>query len=197
MEIISISVGYLLGSIPAAFIVAKLRRDIDIRKLGRGNVGAANVMREVGIWEGAVVAVVDVGKGAAAIIFSQALGVSQPWLLGAGGAAVLGHNFPVYIGFRGGQGVATVIGVVLALSPITAAIACGIIGIALLLTRHIFASIVIAAPFFPLIMWLVEKSLTLVSFALAIVLFIGFRNRRGLKEMIVTIRSWRELNKKS
>jgi len=187
----------MLGSIPAAFIVAKLRKGIDIREVGRGNMGAVNVMREVGMWEGALVAVVDVGKGAAAIIFGQALGVSQPWLLGAGGAAVLGHSFPVYIGFRGGQGVATVIGVVLVLSPVVTGIACGIIGVALLLTRHIFASIVIAAPFFPLIMWLVERSPTLVLFALAIVLFIGFRSRRGLKELIVTIRDWREMKKKS
>lgn len=197
LEIASILVGYMLGSIPAAFIVAKLRKGIDIREVGRGNMGAVNVMREVGMWEGALVAVVDVGKGAAAIIFGQALGVSQPWLLGAGGAAVLGHSFPVYIGFRGGQGVATVIGVVLVLSPVVTGIACGIIGVALLLTRHIFASIVIAAPFFPLIMWLVERSPTLVLFALAIVLFIGFRSRRGLKELIVTIRDWREMKKKS
>jgi len=197
LEIASILVGYMLGSIPAAFIMAKLRKGIDIREVGRGNMGAVNVMREVGMWEGALVAVVDVGKGAAAIIFGQALGVSQPWLLGAGGAAVLGHSFPVYIGFRGGQGVATVIGVVLVLSPVVTGIACGIIGVALLLTRHIFASIVIAAPFFPLIMWLVERSPTLVLFALAIVLFIGFRSRRGLKELIVTIRDWREMKKKS
>jgi len=196
LEIASILVGYMMGSIPAAFIVAKLRKGIDIREVGRGNMGAVNVMREVGMWEGALVAVVDVGKGAAAIIFGQALGVSQPWLLGAGGAAVLGHSFPVYIGFRGGQGVATVIGVVLVLSPVVTGIACGIIGVALLLTRHIFASIVIAAPFFPLIMWLVERSPTLVLFALAIVLFIGFRSRRGLKELIVTIRDWREMKKK-
>lgn len=197
LEIASILVGYMLGSIPAAFIVAKLRKGVDIREVGRGNMGAVNVMREVGMWEGALVAVVDVGKGAAAIIFGQALGVSQPWLLGAGGAAVLGHSFPVYIGFRGGQGVATVIGVVLVLSPVVTGIACGIIGVALLLTRHIFASIVIAAPFFPLIMWLAERSPTLVLFALAIVLFIGFRSRRGLKELTVTIRDWREMKKKS
>lgn len=197
MEIAAILVGYMLGSIPAAFIVAKLRKGIDIREVGRGNVGATNVMREVGLWEGAVVAVVDIGKGAATIIFGQTLGISQPWLLGAGSAAVLGHSFPLYIGFRGGQGVATVIGVVLVLSPLVAGIACGIIGVAFLLTRHIFSSIVIVAPFFPLIIWLVERSPTLMLFALAIVLFIGFRSRRGLKELVATIRNWQEVKRKS
>ena len=191
LGIASILVSYMLGSIPTAFIVAKLRKGIDIREVGRGNVGAANVMRQVGIREGSLVAVVDIGKGAAAIIVGQALGVSQPWLLGAGGAALLGHSFPIFIGFRGGQGVATVIGVVLVLSPLVAGIACGIVGVALLLTRHIFASIVFATPFFLLTVWLVEKSPTLVSFTLAIVLFIGFRSRRGMKEMIVTIRDSR------
>ena len=89
------------------------------------------------------------------------------------------------------------IGVVLVLSPVVTGIACGIIGVALLLTRHIFSSIVITAAFFPLIMWLVERAPTLVLFALAIVLFIGFRSRRGLKELIATIRNWREIKKKS
>jgi glycerol-3-phosphate acyltransferase PlsY len=141
--------------------------------------------------------VVDLGKGAAAIIIGQALGVSQTWILGAGGAALLGHSFPVFIGFRGGQGVATVIGVICVLSPVVAGICCGIIGISWLFVRHIFACIVIAAPFCPLLMWLVEGSPELVLFALAIVLFIGFRSRRGLKEMMVTIKDWRQAKKQS
>ena len=195
LEIASILVGYILGSIPTAFIVAKLSKGIDIRKVGRGNMGAVNVMREVGMWEGALVAATDIGKGAAVIIVGQTLGITQPWLLGAAGAAVLGHCFPMYIGFRGGQGSATVIGVVLVLSPVVIGIVCGIIGIALLFTRSIFASIAIAAPFFLLSMWLVERSPALVLFALAIVLFIGFRSRRGLKELIETIRDLREIKK--
>ena len=190
-EIAYILAGYMLGAIPTAFIVAKLRKGIDIREVGRGNMGAVNVMREVGMWEGAFVVLVDVGKGAATIAIGQALGLSQSWLLGAGGAAVLGHSYPVYVGFRGGQGVATLIGVVLALSPLVAGIACGTVGIALLLTRHIFASIVVTAPFFLLTMWLVERSPALLYFALAVILFIGFRSRRGLKEMIVVIRDFR------
>jgi len=197
LEIASILIGYMLGSIPAAFIVAKLRKGIDIRDVDRGNMGAANVMRAIGIWEGALVAIVDVGKGSASIIAGQALGVSQTWLLGAGGAAIIGHSFPVYIGFRGGQGVTTLIGVFLVLSPAVTGIVCGIIGVALLLARNIFASIVIAAPFLPLIIWLIERSLTLVSFALAIILFIGFRSRRGLKEMIAVIRDCRQTKNKA
>ena len=187
----------MLGSIPTAFIVTKLRKCIDIREVGRGNMGAANVMRAIGLWEGAIVAVVDLGKGAAAIIIGQAFGVSQPWILGAGGAALLGHSFPAYIVFRGGQGVATVIGMVCVLSPIVAGICCGMIGVAWLFVRHIFACIAIIAPFFLLLMWLVEGSPELVLFALAIVLFIGFRNRRGLKEMLVRIKDWKQTKKQS
>ena len=80
--LVSVLTGYLLGSIPSAFIVAKLSKGIDIRKVGGGNMGAANVMRQVGKSEGAFVVVADIGKGAAAIFIGQLFGVSEPccWL---------------------------------------------------------------------------------------------------------------------
>jgi glycerol-3-phosphate acyltransferase PlsY len=186
-EFVSVLIGYLFGSIPSAFIIAKLRKGIDIRELGGGNMGAANVMREVGKWEGAIVAAVDIGKGASAILVSQAMAVSQPWILAAGFAAILGHSFPIYIGFKGGQGAATIVGVFLIVSPIVTLITCGIIGVALLLTRHVFSSIAIATPFLPLTVWLVKGSPILVLFALTIVFYVGFRSRQGLKQVIVTV----------
>ncbi len=104
----AISIGYLLGSIPSAYIMARLRKGIDIRQFGVGNMGAANVIRNVGVWEGIVVGLVDIAKGAAAILIARALNVSQPWLLGTGFSALLGHNFPVFVGFRDGKGSATI-----------------------------------------------------------------------------------------
>ena len=190
----SIVIGYLLGSFPAAYLIAKYRKSIDIREVGVRNMGAGNVMREVGMWEGAVVAVADIGKGSAAIFIAQMLSVSQPWLLVAGLAAILGHNFPVYIGFRGGKGVATLIGVFLVLSPVVMGITLPIIGIALLFTRHIFTSIAIAAPFFLAAIWQVEKSPILLFYALGIVLFVLFRSRHRLKEVkTITARTVREI----
>ncbi|MFC1892688.1 glycerol-3-phosphate acyltransferase [Chloroflexota bacterium] len=180
-----IIIGYLLGSVPSAYIVTRLRKSADIRQLGGGNVGATNVMHQVGIWEGAIVLAADVGKGSAAILLSEALGASQPWLLSAGFSVMLGHCFPIYIGFRGGRGVATAVGVFLALSPIATGIACGIIGAMLLLSRNIFLSVVVCTPFFLLTLWLVNKSPALMVLASAIIIFMGLKSQHGLKEIMV------------
>ena len=111
----AIAIGYLLGSIPPAYIMARLRKGIDIRQLGVGNVGAASIIRHVGVWEGIVVGLTDIAKGAASILVAQALGIFRPWLLGAGFSALIGHNFPVFVGFRGGKGSANIVGIFLIL----------------------------------------------------------------------------------
>ena len=176
-------IGYLLGSIPAAYIMAKWRKGIDIREVGVGNMGAGNVIREVGLVEGAVVAVVDIGKGAAAIAVAQfLLGVSQAWVLGAGLAAIMGHSFPIYIGFRGGQGVATVIGIFSVLAPLATLITLLPLGAVLLISRNIFASTLVMGPLLPLVVWLVEGSTTLTLYALGIVGLLVFRSRHRLRE---------------
>jgi len=180
--LIAILIGYLLGSIPMAYIIAKLRKGIDIREVGVGNMGAGNVIREVGLWEGAVVAIVDIGKGVAAILIAQTMGVSQPWLLAAGFAAIVGHSFPFSIGFKGGQGVDTIIGIFLVLAPGAMVVILGLMGIALFFTRHIFSMTCIAAPFLPLLIGLFGGSAMLIFYSLAIIAFVVFRNRHRLKE---------------
>lgn len=182
LELIAILIGYLLGSIPTAYIIAKLRKGIDIRKVDTGNVGAGSTFRQVGLWEGAVVALVDIGKGAAAILVAQTLGVSQPWLLGAGFAAILGHSFPFSIGFRGGQGVATIMGIFFILAPEAMVIILGLMGIALFFTRHIFSMTCAVAPFLPLLIGLLGGAAMLIFYSLAVIVFVVFRNRYRLKE---------------
>ena len=186
LELSVILIGYLLGSIPSAYIVAKLRRGIDIREVDTGNMGAGSVFRQIGLLEGTVVSLADMAKGVAAILIAQTLGVSQPWLLGAGFAAILGHCFPIYIGFRGGQGVATIMGIFFVLAPEAMAIILGLMGIALFFTRRIFSMICIVAPFLPLLIWLFEGSAMLIFYSLAFIVFVGFRNRYRLKELQVT-----------
>ena len=179
---ISIIIGYLLGSIPTAYIIAKLRKGIDIREVGIGNMGAGNVIREVGLWEGAVVFLVDAAKGAAAILVAQTLGVSQPFVLAAGFAAILGHSYPFSIGFRGGQGVSTIMGIFFVLAPEVMVVILGLMGIALLLTRHIFSMTCIVAPFLPLLIGLSGGSAMLIFYSLAVIAFVLFRNWHRLKE---------------
>lgn len=187
LEIASIIIGYLLGSFPAAYIIARYRKGIDIREVGVRNMGGANVIREVGKGAGALVLVFDIGKGALSIYIAQLLGVSLPWVLAAGFAAMLGHNYPVYIGFRGGKGVATVMGIFFVLSPPAMVSTTAIIGIILLFARSFFVAVELASPFFLLLVWYVEGVGATFFCAVAIVAFQLFRSRGRLKEVKTVI----------
>lgn len=197
LEIASIIIGYLLGSIPAAYIVARIRKGIDIRDVGVGNMGGGNVLRQVGIWEGAVVIIADMAKGAAPIFIAQAFGISLPWVMAAGFAAILGHNYPLYLGFRGGQGVSTIMGIFFVLTPIAMAFIFVVMGIILLVTRRrftrlLFVSVCIVSPLLPIFIWLFYSSEILVYYALVIIVFLLFKNRHGLKEIPAVIKRKKE-----
>ena len=181
----AIIIGYLLGGFPTAYIVAKLRKGIDIREVGVRNMGAGNTIREIGKLEGAVVAIVDIGKGTAVIYIALALGVSLPWVLGAGVAALIGHSFPVYIGFRGGQGAATIIGIFFALTPEAMAITLIPLAVVLYLTKDTFASIFVISPVLPALIWVFESSLILAVYALGVIAFVIYRNKHRLNEIKV------------
>jgi glycerol-3-phosphate acyltransferase PlsY len=183
LGIAAIVIGYLLGGFPIAYIVARLRKGIDIREVGVRNMGAGNTIREIGKWEGAIVAIVDIGKGTAVIYIALALEVSLPWVLGAGAAAILGHAFPVYIGFRGGQGAATIIGIFFALAPEAMAITLIPLAIVLYFTKDTFASIFVVSPVLPALVWIFESSLILTVYALGVIGFVIFRNKHRLNEV--------------
>ena len=173
--------------------MGRLRKGIDIRKVGLGNMGAANVIREVGRWEGIVVWLVDVAKGVAAILIAQALDVAQPWLLGAGFAAVLGHNFPVFLNFKGGIGSATVMGIFAIQTPREMGIAFGIIAVSVLITRDahkIALALGIGFTFLPLLIWLFQHSIVMVIYSLVLLIFIGIRSipREHVKKAILRFR---------
>lgn len=131
----ALAVGYLLGSIPFAYLAARLR-GVDIFSTGSRRAGTANVFWNVGRRTGTLVFVGDVAKGSAAVVVAELLDVPWAFTLLAGGAAVLGHWNSVFLGFRGGDGMATLLGVALALEPTLAAL--GVIGgmaVVLLLRR--------------------------------------------------------------
>ena len=107
-----ISLAYLLGSIPSAYLVSKAR-GYDIRTLGDRNVGAANILRCFGVVPAAITLGADVLKGTASVLFARLLGVHEAVVLASGVAAIAGHNWPITLGFRGGRGVATTLGVLL------------------------------------------------------------------------------------
>lgn len=184
LGVLSLIIGYLLGSIPTAYIVSRVRKGIDIRTVGSGNMGGANVMREIGTGEGVLVGLFDIAKGAGAILVAQALSVSELWIFGAGFAAVAGHNFPVFAGFRGGRGSATVIGMFLVLAPTAALVTLAVVAIPFFATRKFAGAIIIEFALLPLFIWLLAGSFPLVAFALAIDVFMLIRNLPDIRRVL-------------
>jgi len=110
--------GYLLGSIPTGLILSKLFSKVDPRKMGSKNIGATNIFRTAGKALGILTLVGDVLKGAAPVVIAIQWGESDLWIAIAGLTSFLGHIFPIFLGFKGGKGVATALGVYLVISPI-------------------------------------------------------------------------------
>jgi len=184
LGILSIVIGYLLGSIPTAYIMSRMRKGIDIRNVGSGNMGAAAVIRQIGTYEGVFVGLIDIAKGAVAILIAQALNISQLWVFGTGFGAVIGHNFPVLAGFRGGKGSATIIGIFLMLAPNAMLVALVIIAIPFFTTRNFAFAIFIGLALLPVFIWLFGGSLMLVLYALAVDIFMLVRNLSGIKQVL-------------
>jgi glycerol-3-phosphate acyltransferase PlsY len=109
---------YLLGSIPMAYLVAKVTRGIDLRKFGSGNVGSSNVLAATSKRWALPVAIFDLGKGVLAVLVARWAGFGIAAQFTVGLAAIAGHNWPVFLGFRGGRGILTSLGVILAFSPL-------------------------------------------------------------------------------
>ena len=143
--LLSVALGYLVGSIPFGFLVARSRGGVDIRRTGSGNVGATNVFRSAGVCAGLMTAVLDVAKGAGAVFAVWAATGSLNAGAAAGVAAVAGHVYPVWLGFRGGKGVATAFGVFIVLAPLPALAGLGIFGVVVRVTRYVSAGSVAAA----------------------------------------------------
>lgn len=174
MNWLILALGYLIGAVPTAYIAGRLIRGVDIRQVGDGNAGAANVFHELGHRVGITVGIVDAAKGALAIVLAQLAGLSQIWVMFTGVAAVIGHNWPVYIGFRGGRGEATALGALLALIPQAIGIM-SIIGLIVLLLKKnvILTSAVMFVPL-SLVCWLLGVSLSLIIYSIALPCLVGF-----------------------
>jgi glycerol-3-phosphate acyltransferase PlsY len=169
--ILAVVIGYLLGSIPFAYIAARLAKGVDIRKVGGGNVGALNVMREVGTAAGIGVYLADVAKGSLAVLVAQWLGAPLLWVFAAGLAALVGHSWPVWLRFRGGQGLATGMGVLVVLVPIEFGISFAVIVIIMFITSNARFSSAVGLVLLPVIIWLFGGGLSLIIFSIIIPLF--------------------------
>ena len=158
LEAVSLIVAYLLGSIPFGYLVVRLASGADIREIGSGGTGATNVSRKAGKAAGVVTLALDVLKGAAAVLVSRWLTgeAGTSWIVAAAAAlAVVGHCFPVWLKFKAGKGVATGLGVFLAIAPWAALAALAVFIVVVWRTRYISLGSIIAAAFLPL--WLLLK----------------------------------------
>jgi len=173
-------IGYLLGSIPFAYIIVRLKKGIDIRQKGSGNVGALAAWREVGPGFGIIALASDVGKGVLAVYVARWLGLDLLWICVAGFAAVAGHNWPVFLKFRGGKGAATIMGVILAFMPVQFAIGLGIAILVVIPTSNIRLGM-IGLACIPLIAWLYHKPSEYILYPLALILFLAAYTLIGLK----------------
>lgn len=175
LEALAVIIGYLLGSIPTAYIAGRLTRGVDIRQVGGGNMGALNAMRELGRLVGLIVLLVDVGKGTGSVLIAQALGVSQIWVFLAGFAAIAGHCWPVFLKFRGGKGAGTAIGVFFALAPLPFACCIPILALIIIFTSNVTLGMAGAFAIFPLSLWIFDRPFSMILYAILIALFLGIR----------------------
>jgi acyl phosphate:glycerol-3-phosphate acyltransferase len=144
-----VAAGYLLGSISFALWLVRWRTGADIRAEGSGNAGATNVLRGHGKGLALAVALLDVAKGAAAVFLVRMVTADPAYLAAAGFAAILGHVFPLFSGFRGGKGVATAVGAFLALAPLAMAACLAIFVVVVAATRYVSLGSMIAVVLLP------------------------------------------------
>ncbi len=168
-----IILGYLLGSIPTAYIAGRLLKDKDIRQMGDGNMGARNAFHQLGRKTGIGIFFVDATKGAIPILIAQAAALPQIAILITGVATVVGHNWPIFIGFRGGRGEATTIGILLTVISQPMLIVAGPALAALVIKKNVMlASTFLFIPL-PLICWGLGLPGILITYSMALPCLVG------------------------
>jgi len=190
-EFLLIILAYLIGSIPTALIVSKRYFGIDIREYGSGNMGATNTFRILGSRYGTLVMVVDILKGMAAVglfVFFPYFNELQRTnlMMGLGVAAVLGHIFPIFANFKGGKGVATLFGMVLAVQPLIAVSCMVVFLLVLFLTRYVSLSSILAAITLPVsVLWIWnEHELTYRIFAVLVAVMVLLTHQKNIGRII-------------
>lgn len=177
---------YLLGAIPTSYIAGRLARGIDLRQHGSHNLGATNAIRVLGWKVGAPTLAVDAFKGWFPVFAFPRWDASttEEWALAYGAAAILGHGFSVFVGLRGGKGVATGAGVFLALAPVAVLVDVVVWAIIVIVTRYVSLASVIAAALLPGLVLRFHGSGPVLWLALALAVFVIFAHRANLRRLL-------------
>lgn len=177
-----IALGYLLGSIPTGFILG-IRAGVDVRKSGSGNLGATNVARVLGKRLGVYTLIADAAKGWIPVFVSQQLGLSIQVSALVGLAAFLGHLFPVFLKFKGGKGVATALGVFMALAPIGTLVLLALFGAVMFFSRTVSLSSMIAAAGAPAVFWCFSYGTAVIATSAALAAMVILRHRSNIQRL--------------
>jgi glycerol-3-phosphate acyltransferase PlsY len=183
VEIILIVFGYLLGSVPTGFILGSMA-GVDVRKAGSGNVGATNVARVAGKRQGILTLIGDTAKGVVPVILALQMGANLTTTVMAGAAAFVGHLYPVFLKFRGGKGVATALGVFVALAPVAALVLILMFIAIALSSRIVSVGSIATAMAAPLILWLFSYPPIVVGMAVFIAAAITLRHRSNIQRLL-------------
>lgn len=174
-------ISYLIGAVPVGYLVAR-SKGIDIRRRGSGNIGATNVWRSLGPAAGLAVLTADAAKGAAAVLLGR-------WLIGGDAqlltalAALAGHSWPVFLGFRGGKIIATALGVFLLLDPAVTLVALAIWVAAVILFRYISLGSILAAASLPVLMLAWKRPWSLTLFGLAVAAIAVYKHLPNIRRL--------------
>jgi len=181
--VIAVALGYLFGSIPFAFLVTRAR-GIDIRKVGSGNVGAANVLRTAGVMPAVAVMLLDIAKGAMAVQVARLVTGDLAVVTAAGCAAIVGHIYPAWLGFRGGKGVAASAGVFGMLAPVATVIAATVFVGTVVVTRFMSAGSIAGALALAVAVMVGNVPAPVVAGAMLAAILIVHRHRDNLSRLV-------------
>ena len=192
--IIAIILAYLIGSIPTSVWIGRIFYNVDVRKEGSGNAGATNTIRVLGYKAGIPVLLLDIFKGWFAVYISNFFWdgtLTFPDLVDfdiiLASAAVVGHVFPIYVGFKGGKGIATLLGIGLALFPYGALIAVAVFIVTLLITGYVSLSSIVASVTFPIVELILlgnTEYISLTILTIAVAIFVPLTHRKNIQRLL-------------
>lgn len=196
LKLVLVGIAYVLGSIPSALLVVRRATGKDVREEGSGNVGATNAARAAGWRVGVVVTVMDVAKGAIPMWSIESMDAGPAWIAATLLAAVIGHCFPVWLGFRGGKGVATGLGAFVVLDPRAAVLAIVLWVVILAASRWVSVASMTASACFPLLLVVVgDPGPTILGAVIAAAVLIVVRHFSNIRLLLAgeepRIPSWR------
>ena len=175
---------YLVGSIPVGYLLCRSVKKIDIRRCGSGNIGATNVYRVAGGRLASAVLVLDILKGFLPVFLAKHFSLPFPYVISAGIASIAGHNFSIFLKGRGGKGVSTGFGVVIALFPIPALLSL-LVWLAFVITsRYVSLGAITASLGLPFFIYLFQKNLFLTVTGIIISIFILYSHRSNIKRLL-------------